>query len=111
MSRRSLLRLAAGGAVAAGLAAAGVLYENAGLRYKVEEHLGLDPGPDLALPASGAHLVTGAFDSRTMKADVAYAYSLPAKGAPGRSSSACMARGATRRRCSTCCTCPTPPLT
>jgi hypothetical protein len=39
----------AGGAVTAGLAVAGGLYEDAGLRYKVEEHLGLHPGPDLAL--------------------------------------------------------------
>jgi pimeloyl-ACP methyl ester carboxylesterase len=73
----------AAGAATAGLGIAGVLYEDAGLRYKVEEHLGLHSGPDLVLPASGARLFTGAFDSRSMKADVGYVYSLPAKGAPG----------------------------
>jgi pimeloyl-ACP methyl ester carboxylesterase len=83
LSRRSLLRLIGAGVVTAGLAVAGVLYEDAGLRYKVEEHLGLHPGPDLALPESGARLVTGAFESRVMKAEVGYAYSLPPKGDPG----------------------------
>jgi len=68
--------------VAAGLAVAGVLDEDPGLRYKVEEHLGLHPGPDLVLPASGARVVTGAFKSRFMKAEVGYAYSLPPKGDP-----------------------------
>jgi pimeloyl-ACP methyl ester carboxylesterase len=73
----------AGGAVAAGLGITGVLYEDPGFRYKVEEHLGLHPGPDRALPKSGARLVTGTFESRFMKAKVAYVYSLPPKGAPG----------------------------
>ena len=83
LTRRSLLRVTAGGAVGAGLAAAGVLYEDQGLRYKVEEHLGLHPGPDLTLPGSGARVVNGAFKSRFMKAQVGYAYSLPPKAAPG----------------------------
>ena len=69
--------------MAAGFGAAGLLYEDPGLRYKVEEHLGLHPGPDLALPKSGSQLVRGAFESRYMGKDVGYAYSLPPTGAPG----------------------------
>lgn len=62
---------------------AGVLYEDQGLRHKVEEHLGLHPGPDLTLPPSGARVVTGAFQSRYMKTEVGHDHSLPPKAAPG----------------------------
>lgn len=81
MKRRRFLRLLAG-AVAGGLGAAAVVHEDGGLRYRLEEHLGLGVGPDLDLPSSGAQVVQGTFSSRFMDGDVAYAYSLPAHHPP-----------------------------
>jgi hypothetical protein len=49
---RSLLRLAAGGAVATGLGVAGLAYEDQSSHYKFEEHPRPTPGPYLSLPSS-----------------------------------------------------------
>ena len=62
-----------------------VLDEDGRLRYKVADYLGLDPGPDRALPEPEARLVTSSFESRSIKGTVGYDYSLPDKGARGRS--------------------------
>lgn len=82
LDRRKLLGLL-GGAVAAGaLGAGGLLGVDARLRHKLEDAWAYAQGPDLALPASGARLVTGSFHSRFMRSEVGWAYSLPAKDEP-----------------------------
>jgi pimeloyl-ACP methyl ester carboxylesterase len=81
MERRTFLQLLAG-AVAGGLGAAAVVHEDSSLRDRLEEHLGLDGGPDLGLPSSHAKLVQGTFASRFMRGQVGYAYSLPDHGQP-----------------------------
>ena len=79
LSRRRFLGLA--GAVAV-VGAGGLLGLDEGLRHKLEQAWAYTEGPDLALPASGARMVTGSFDSRCMRREVAWAYSLPAQGRP-----------------------------
>lgn len=79
MNRRKFLGLLAG---VGALGALGLLTEEPALRYKIEEHLGMTIGPNLLLPSSGARVVTGSLRSQFMRGDVAWAYSIPAKGEP-----------------------------
>ena len=79
LSRRRFLGLAGAAAV---VGAGGLLGLDEGLRHKLEQAWAYTEGPDLALPASGARMVTGSFDSRCMRREVAWAYSLPAQGRP-----------------------------
>jgi S-formylglutathione hydrolase FrmB len=82
LNRRRFLEVLAGAVVVGGLGAAGLLEDDVTLRYKLAEHLGLHPGPDLVLPSSGARIVEGSFESRSMHGQVSYAYSLPANRGP-----------------------------
>ena len=82
LSRRKFLGLL-GGAVAAGaVGAGGVGGLDGGLRHRLEDKWAYIDGPDLSLPASGARTVTGTFESRFMRREVGWAYSLPAKVDP-----------------------------
>jgi S-formylglutathione hydrolase FrmB len=72
-----------GGAAAAGaLGAGGLLGVDESLRHKLEDAWAYAEGPDLALPVSGARVVTGRFRSRFMQRDVGWVYSLPARDEP-----------------------------
>ena len=82
LGRRRFLGLL-GGAVAVGaLGAGGLLGLDEGFRHKLEDAWAYADGPDLALPSSGARVVTGSFHSRFMHREVGWAYSVPAKGEP-----------------------------
>jgi Putative esterase len=52
------------------------------LRHKIEDKWAYIDGPNLSLPSSGAHIVTGTFLSRFMHGEVGWAYSLPARVKP-----------------------------
>lgn len=82
VSRRRFLRLLGGGAGAGVLATAGVVGLDERLRHKLEDEWAYADGPDLSLPSSGAHIVSGSFESRFMHREVGWAYSLPAKVKP-----------------------------
>ena len=70
LSRRRFLGLA-GGAAAVGTG--GLLGLDEGLRHKLEQAWAYTEGPDLAVPASGARMVTGSFEGRFMRREVAWA--------------------------------------
>lgn len=82
LTRRKFLGLL-GGAVAVGaLGAGGLLGVDEGLRHKLEDAWAYADGPDSALPASGARIVTGSFHSRFMQREVGWVYSVPARDEP-----------------------------
>ena len=82
VSRRRFLRLLGGAMGASVLATAGVVGLDERLRHKLEDEWAYADGPDLSLPSSGAHIVSGSFESRFMHREVGWAYSLPAKVKP-----------------------------
>jgi hypothetical protein len=81
-SRRNFLGLLGGAVGASGVGAVGVLGLDGRLRHRLEDAWAYADGPDLSLPSSGAHIVTGTFESRFMHREVGWAYSLPARGNP-----------------------------
>jgi len=82
VSRRRFLGLLGGAVGASVVGATGVVGLDARLRHKLEDEWAYADGPDLSLPSSGAHIVSGSFDSRFMHREVGWAYSLPAKVKP-----------------------------
>jgi hypothetical protein len=82
LNRRRFLEVLAGAVAVGGLGAGGLLWEDPDLRRKLEAYYLYMRGPDLALPPSGARIVKGRFESRSMRGQVGYVYSLPAEGDP-----------------------------
>jgi hypothetical protein len=83
VNRRRFLGLLSATAGAVVLGAAGFLGVDEGVRDKLEQGWADAEGPDLAVPASGARMVTGSLDSRIMHREVGWVYSLPAKDQAG----------------------------
>jgi S-formylglutathione hydrolase FrmB len=82
VSRRRFLGLLGGAVGASVVGTAGVVGLDGRLRHKLEDEWAYADGPDLSLPSSGAHIVSGSFESRFMQREVGWAYSLPAKVKP-----------------------------
>jgi hypothetical protein len=81
-TRRKFLGWLGGAVGACVLGAGGVVGLDGGLRHRLEDKWAYVEGPDLALPSSGARIVTGSFESRFMHREVGWAYSSPAHGEP-----------------------------
>jgi hypothetical protein len=82
LTRRKFLGLLGGAVAVGGLGAGGLLGVDERLRHKLEDAWAYADGPDLALPASGARIVTGSFHSRFMQREVGWVYSVPARDEP-----------------------------
>jgi hypothetical protein len=82
VSRRRFLRLLGGAVGASVVGATGVVGLDGRLYHKLEDEWAYSDGPDLSLPSSGAHIVSGSFESRFMHREVGWAYSLPANVKP-----------------------------
>lgn len=82
LGRRRFLGLLGGAAAVGALGAGGLVGLDEGFRHELEDDWAYVEGPDLALPASGARVVTGSFHSRFMHHEVGWEYSLPARAEP-----------------------------
>ncbi len=82
LSRRTFLGFVGSAVGASVVGAAGVVGLDGQLRHKLEDKWAYIDGPDISLPASGARIATGTFQSRFMHRKVGWAYSLPAKAKP-----------------------------